>query len=74
MSGRADEFDAQLAERGDDRPGLDDLEVDDFSALLRGSDADDEDDEDDEDEDDEDEDDEDDKDDEEVVTPSPILD
>jgi len=36
MSGRADEFDAQLAERGDDRPGLDDLEVDDFSALLPG--------------------------------------
>ena len=64
MSGRADEFDAQLAERGDDRPGLDDLEVDDFSALLRGSDADDEDDEDDEDEDDEDTDDADDEDDE----------
>ncbi len=34
MSGRDEEFDAQLAERGDDRPGLDDLETDDFSALL----------------------------------------
>lgn len=42
MSGRADDFDAQLAEQGDDRPGLDDLEVDDFSALLPGGDDDDE--------------------------------
>lgn len=33
MSGRDDEFDAQLAERGDDRPGMADLEADDFSAL-----------------------------------------
>lgn len=33
MSGRDDDFDAQLAERGDDRPGLDDLETDDYSAL-----------------------------------------
>nr|NLI50943.1 tRNA adenosine deaminase-associated protein [Propionibacterium sp.] len=41
MTGRADEFDAQLAERGDDRPGLDDLEVDDFSALLPDDDEDD---------------------------------
>jgi putative tRNA adenosine deaminase-associated protein len=41
MSGRADEFDAQLAEQGDDRPGLDDLETDDFSALLPDADTDD---------------------------------
>ena len=43
MSGRADEFDAQLAEQGDDRPGLDDLETDDFSALLPDADTDDDD-------------------------------
>lgn len=59
MSGRDEEFDAQLAERGDDRPGLDDLEADDFSSLGLSDDPDaDEDDEDDDDlEDDEDEDD-----------------
>jgi len=60
MSGRADEFDAQLAEQGDDRPGLDDLETDDFSALLPDADTDDDDtaeDESDADDDDEDEDD-----------------
>lgn len=59
MSGRADEFDAQLAEQGDDRPGLDDLETDDFSALLPDADTDDDDtaeDESDADDDDEDED------------------
>lgn len=43
MSGRDDEFDAQLAESGDDRPGLDDLVEDDFSALgLDDGEADDE--------------------------------
>lgn len=52
MSGRDEDFDAQLAERGDDRPGLGDLEADDFSALQL--DDDDETDEDDVDEDDED--------------------
>lgn len=60
MSGRADEFDAQLAEQGDDRPGLDDLETDDFSALLPDADTDDDDtaeDESDADDEDEDEDD-----------------
>ena len=55
----AEEFDAQLAERGDDRPGLDDLEVDDFSALS-SSDDEDADDVDDDDEDADDTDDEDD--------------
>jgi len=60
MSGRADEFDAQLAEQGDDRPGLDDLETDDFSALLPDADTDDDDTaEDESDADDEDEDDDD---------------
>lgn len=29
-----DEFDAQLADRGDDRPGMDDLEENDYSALV----------------------------------------
>lgn len=41
MSGRDEEFDAQLAERGDDRPGLADLDDDDFSALAASEDADD---------------------------------
>ena len=57
MSGRDEEFDAQLAERGDDRPGLDDLEADDFSGLrldAADDDFDDEDDPDAEEEDDED--------------------
>lgn len=41
MSGRVEDFDAQLADHGDDRPGLDDLEVDDYSALqLDGGDDD----------------------------------
>lgn len=48
MSGRAEDFDAQLAERGDDRPGLDDLEVGDFS-VITSAEADDPDDVDDED-------------------------
>ena len=30
----AEEFDAQLAERGDDRPGLDDLEVDEVTGVV----------------------------------------
>lgn len=58
MSGRDDEFDAELADHGDDRPGIDDLEGDDYSALqlddLTDDEADDADDLDDEDEDDED--------------------
>lgn len=71
MSARDDEFDAQLAESGDDRPGIDDLEENDYSALGLGAyvvdpDADDDSDDDDDDSDDEDDDsdDEDDEDDE----------
>ena len=45
MSGRNDEFDAQLAETGDDRPGLDDLVDNDYSALLATDDLDEDDDE-----------------------------
>ena len=61
MSARDDEFDAQLAESGDDRPGIDDLEENDYSALGLGAyvvdpDADDDSDEDDDDSDDEDDD------------------
>lgn len=33
MAGRNEVFDADLADRGDDRPGVDELEGDDFSAL-----------------------------------------
>lgn len=33
MAGTDEEFDAQLADRGDDRPGLDELEGDDFGDL-----------------------------------------
>ena len=33
MSGRDEDLEAQLADHGDDRPGIDDLEGDDFSAL-----------------------------------------
>ena len=61
MSARDDEFDAQLAESGDDRPGIDDLEENDYSALGLGAyvvdpDADDDSDDDDDDSDDEDDD------------------
>jgi len=34
MSGRDEDFDAQLAERGDDRPGMDDLEADDYIVIV----------------------------------------
>ena len=34
MSARDEEFDAQLAERGDDRPGLDDLDDADAERLV----------------------------------------
>ena len=57
MSGRDEDLEAQLADHGDDRPGIDDLEGDDFSALQIDDDDeldDDLDDEDDDDEDDED--------------------
>lgn len=33
MAGREEDFDAELADRGDDRPGVDEVEGDDFSAL-----------------------------------------
>lgn len=64
MAGRDDEYDAELADRGDDRPGVDELEGDDYNALDLGeveySDADssseDDDDDDDLDEDDDDDD------------------
>lgn len=48
MGGRDEEFDAQLAERGDDRPGMAELDDDDFSALAlaTGDDDDDADDDD----------------------------
>ncbi len=60
MSESNDEFDALLADSGDDRPGLDDLEENDYSAL--GLDDDDDDDDLDDDEDDDLDDDEDDDD------------
>lgn len=54
MAGRDDnDFDAELADSGDDRPGVDEVEGDDFSALRLG-DVDDYDDDDDDDEDDDD--------------------
>jgi putative tRNA adenosine deaminase-associated protein len=34
MSERDEDFDAQLAERGDDRPGMDDLDVDDYIVIV----------------------------------------
>lgn len=52
MSGRDDEFDAQLADSGDDRPGLDDLVDNDYSALGLDDDSDDDFDDDDDDTDD----------------------
>lgn len=54
MSGRDDEFDAQLADSGDDRPGLDDLVDNDYSALGLDDDDDADDDFDDDDDDDDD--------------------
>ena len=56
MSGRDDEFDAQLAASGDDRPGLDDLEENDYSALGLDEQSGEDDDEDEDDEGDEDDD------------------
>ncbi len=63
MSGSDEDFDAQLADHGDDRPGIDDLEVDDFSALVGNVSDDDDDDDDADDDDDDDADDDDDDDD-----------
>lgn len=36
MAGRDEEFDVELADSGDDRPGVDEVEGDDFSALGLG--------------------------------------
>ena len=33
MAGRDEEFDAELADRGDDRPGIDEADENDYSAL-----------------------------------------
>ena len=33
MAGRDDDFDADLADSGDDRPGMDEVQGDDYSAL-----------------------------------------
>ena len=52
MSGRDEDLEAQLADHGDDRPGIDDLEGDDFSALQIDDDDELDDDLDDEDDDD----------------------
>lgn len=51
MAGRDDglEFDAELADAGDDRPGIDEVEVNDYSALLDPDDYDSDDDDDDDD-------------------------
>ena len=69
MSARDDEFDAQLAEPGDDRPGIADLDDNDYSALGLSTyvvePKDDDDDSDDDDSDDDESDDEDDEDDDE---------
>ena len=55
------EYDAELADQGDDRPGMDEVEGNDYSALLGGADDSDDDyDDDDDSEDDDDLDDEDD--------------
>ena len=43
MAGDDDDYDADLADRGDDRPGVDEAEDDDFSALGLDDDADDDD-------------------------------
>lgn len=67
MAGREDEhqYDAELADHGDDRPGIDEVEGNDYSALLRDpdDDYDSDDDLDDDDEDDDGDDDDDDDDD-----------
>lgn len=47
MAGLDDDYDADLADRGDDRPGVDEAEGDDFSALGLDDDFDDDDEEDD---------------------------
>ena len=60
MSPRDEDFDAQLADRGDDRPGLDDLLGNDYSTLQASLEVDDDDDDLDDDDDDLDDDDEDD--------------
>lgn len=44
MAGLDDEYDAELADRGDDRPGVDEAEADDFTALGIGGDFEDDDD------------------------------
>lgn len=66
MAGRDEEFDAELADRGDDRPGIDEADENDYSALdLRDPEVDDTDDDyDSDDDDDDDEDDDEDEDDE----------
>lgn len=46
MAGLDDDYDADLADRGDDRPGVDEAEGDDFSALGLEDDFDDDDDDD----------------------------
>ena len=46
MAGLDDDYDADLADRGDDRPGVDEAEGDDFSALGLDDDFDDDDDDD----------------------------
>lgn len=55
MAGRDDEheFDIELADAGDDRPGIDEVEVNDYSALLDSDDYDTDDSDDDDDDDDE---------------------
>ena len=61
MAGRDEDFDAELADRGDDRPGIDEADGDDYSALdLDDTDDDFDDDESDEDDEDDEEDEEDD--------------
>ncbi len=64
MAGRDDEheFDIELADAGDDRPGIDEVEVNDYSALLDSDDYDTDDSDDDDDESDDDESDDDDDD------------
>ena len=54
MAGRDDEFDAELADRGDDRPGIDEAEENDYSALAPRRDESDYDDDDDDDDDEDD--------------------
>ena len=46
MAGLDDDYDADLADRGDDRPGVDEAEGDDYSALGLDDDFDDDDDDD----------------------------